>query len=97
MVAVSAFSGLVSSIWALAKAPAIAPMVSLERCMPSLRLLELKTDGAGFGALGAHAMAACFPGVLRHQLLQLKLGRVMIEVGASRPAKHPGKFRPRIG
>jgi len=40
MVAVCDFSGLVSSICALARAAAIAPMVSLERCMGRLRLLE---------------------------------------------------------
>ena len=42
MVATSDFSGLVSSPWALARAAAIAPMVSLERCMAGLRLQRSK-------------------------------------------------------
>ena len=46
MVAVSDFLGLANSIWALAKAPAIAPIVSLDRCMTDLRHLEIKADGA---------------------------------------------------
>ncbi len=33
MVAVSDFSGFVSSAWALASAPEMLPIVSLERCM----------------------------------------------------------------
>src|ERR1019366_10206062 len=97
MVAVSDFSGLAISIWALASAPAMAPIVSLQRCITGLYFMELKTDGAGFGAFGPHAMANGFPGVLRHQLLQLGLGRVMIEIGPPGPAKHPGEFRPGIG
>src|ERR1700730_18950741 len=97
MVAVSDFSGLVSSIWALASAPAMAPIVSLQCCITGLHGMEFQTDSAGFGAFSAHAMATCFPGVLRHQLLQLGLRRVMIEIGSSRAAKHSGTFRPRIG
>ena len=42
---------------ALARAAAIVPMVSLERCTAVLRLKEIKADGAGFRALGTDAVA----------------------------------------
>jgi hypothetical protein len=45
MVAVSYFSGLISSPWALASAAAMAPIDSLERCMACLRLKKIKADG----------------------------------------------------
>src|SRR5450631_3276735 len=64
-------------------------MVSLKRCMTGLRLMEIKADGAGFRALGAHAMTDGLFGVLRHQLLQFRLCRVVIEIGRAGPAKHP--------
>ena len=70
MVAVSDFSGFWSSICALASALAIAPMVSLQRCIGRLRMAEIKADGAGFGALGSNAVAARLFGIFRHQLLQ---------------------------
>ena len=50
----------------LGQRAAIAPMVSLERCMTGLRLMEIETDGAGLRALGPYAMANGFFGVLRH-------------------------------
>jgi hypothetical protein len=56
MVAVNNLSGLARSIWALASAPAIAPMVSLERCMGRLRRKQIKTDRGGLRAFGADAM-----------------------------------------
>jgi hypothetical protein len=49
MVAVSDFSGLVSSAWALASAAAIAPMVSLDRCMAAPVIIldeKIKADRA---------------------------------------------------
>jgi len=46
MAAVSDFSGLASSIWALASALAMAPIVSLQCCITGLHGMELKTDGA---------------------------------------------------
>src|SRR3954451_17344288 len=97
MVAVSDFSGLASSIWALARAPAIAPMVSLERGMAGLRLLEIKTNRPGFRAFGADSMANRFLGVLRHQLLELGLGGVMFGMGAAGLTKHGCEFGPGIG
>src|SRR5204863_9177880 len=74
IVAISDFSGLASSIWALARAPAIAPMVSLQRCMIGLHLHEVETDRTGFRALGTDATPDRLFGVVRHQLLQLGLG-----------------------
>src|SRR3954451_16754931 len=97
MVAVSDFSGLASSIWALARAPAIAPMVSLDRGMAGLRLLEIKTNGAGFRAFGPDSMANRFLGILRHQLLELGLRGLVFGVGAAGLTKHPGEFGPGIG
>src|SRR5689334_6316481 len=97
MVAVSDFSGLASSIWALASAPAMAPMVSLDRGMASLRILEIKTDGAGFRAFGPDSMAHCFLGVLRHELLQLNVSRVVFGMCAAGLTKHGCELRPGIG
>src|SRR3954447_5743251 len=97
MVAVSSFSGLASSIWALARAPAIAPMVSLERGMTGLRLLEIKTNRPGFRAFGPDSMPNRFLGVLRHQLLKLGLRGVVFGMGAAGLTKHAGKFGPGIG
>ena len=42
MVAVSAFSGSVSSPWAMASAAAMAPMVSLERCIGGLHVQQVE-------------------------------------------------------
>src|SRR3954451_4742556 len=88
IVALSDFSGLASSIWALASAPAIAPMVSLERCMGRLRLLQIKTDGAGFRTFGPDSVPNRFLGVLRHQLLELGFRRVVFGMGAAGLTKH---------
>jgi hypothetical protein len=48
--AIRDFSGLVSSAWALARAAAMAPIDSLERCIGYLHVHQIKTDGAGFRA-----------------------------------------------
>src|SRR5215212_2857786 len=98
MVAVSDFSGFCSSIWALASAPAMAPMVSLERGMTGLHhLLQIKADRAGFRALGPDAMPNRFPGVLRHQLLKLGFCGVVFGMGEAGLTKHAGEFGPGIG
>src|SRR5438128_2648964 len=96
MVAVSDFSGLASSIWALASAAAIAPMVSLEHGMTGFRLLEIKTNRAGFRAFGPDAMPNRFLGVLRYQLLELGLGGVVFGMGAAGLTKHGCEFGPGI-
>src|SRR3954453_22158009 len=97
MMAVSDFSGLASSIWALARAPAIAPMVSLERCMLGLRFMHIKTDGTRFGAFGANPMADRFLGILWDELLQLGLRRVVFGMCAAGLTKHGCEFGPGIG
>ena len=78
MVAIRDFSGLVSSPWALASAAAMAPMVSLERCIGGLHVHEVEADRARFGAFGAQAVSGRLLGVLRHQLLQIGLGALML-------------------
>src|ERR1035437_834415 len=83
MVAIRDFSGLLSSPWALASAAAMAPMVSLERCMVRLHLHHLKADRPRFGPFGAQAMAGRLLGILRDQLLQVSLGALMFLVGRS--------------
>jgi hypothetical protein len=49
MVAMSDFSGFVSSDWALASAPEMLPIASLERCMGGrLRAQDIKAHRACF-------------------------------------------------
>src|SRR2546429_648941 len=96
MVAVSDFSGLASSIWAFASAPAIAPIDSLERCMTNLRHLKIKADGPRFGSLASNAVPNSLLGVFRHQLLQLCLCSFVIQKSCAGLAKDTGKFRPGI-
>src|SRR5450631_2658335 len=97
MVAVNDFSGLVSSPWAFAKAVAMAPMVSLLRCIGQLRVHEVKADSPGFGALGAQAMPGGLLGVLRHQLLQVGLGAFVFLIGRAGAAVGGGELRPAVG
>src|SRR3954465_2067704 len=66
-VATSDFSGLVSSAWALAKAPAKAATDSLERGIGHLH--QVKVHRPGFGALGPDAVADRLLGLVRHQRL----------------------------
>jgi hypothetical protein len=63
----------------LASAAAMAPMVSLERCIGHLQ--EIETYGPGFGSFGPQPMSDRFPGILRDQLFQVGLGTLMILVG----------------
>src|SRR6185437_3447560 len=98
MVATRDFSGLVSSACALARAPAIVPMVSLQRCMAfSLQLDQVEIDGAGFRALGLNAMPDRLLSILRHQALELSLGLLVLKMSLPSAHKDPGKFRPSIG
>src|SRR3954466_14200126 len=71
-------------------------MVSLDRGITGLRLLEIKTNRAGFRAFGPDAMPNRFLGVLRHQLLQLGLGGVVFGMGAAGLTKHTCEFGPGI-
>jgi hypothetical protein len=47
--------------------------------MAILRIEELNGDGAGFRALGAHAMADCLLRVLRYEAFQFSLGALVFE------------------
>src|SRR6266540_863829 len=96
MVAVSDFSGLMSSAWALAKAEASAATDSLDRGMVRLRLQHIKAYGTRFGALGPHAMADRLLGILRHEGLELALRAFVVEKRTPGIAKERSELRPRI-
>src|ERR1019366_2172740 len=97
MVAVSDFSGLVSSAWALARAPAMVPIDSLDRCMGCLHAHDIEAHRSGFRPFGPNAVPDCLLGVFRHQALQLDLGVFVLEKSRPGPAKHAGKLGPGIG
>src|SRR5262245_42452975 len=82
MVAVSDFSGLMSSAWALAKAEASAATVSLDRGMGRLRLKHIKAHRTRFRALCSHAVPDGLPGILRHQGFEHTL-RPFVGIGIS--------------
>src|SRR5262249_39302212 len=82
MVAVSDFSGLTSSAWALAKAEASAATVSLDRGMGRLRLQHIKAHRPGFRAPGFHAVPDRLPGILRYQGFELAFRPFVVEKGA---------------
>src|SRR5262245_57069075 len=96
MVAVSDFSGLMSSAWALAKAEASAATDSLDRGMTSLDLKYIKADSSRARALGSHAMPDDLPGILRHQGFELAFRPLVVEKGAPGVAEEPGELGPRI-
>src|SRR5947209_20296828 len=81
MVAVSDFSGLMRSIWALASAAALAPMLSLARCIGCLHFQQIEAYRAGFRAFGAQPMADGLSGILPDELLQLGFGVFVLEEG----------------
>src|SRR5271157_1522637 len=97
MVAIRAFSGLVSSACALARAAAIAPMDSLDRCMAVLLGEKIETNRARLRALRPNAMAGRLLGVRGNESLELGLGAFMVEKGGARGAEEPGELRPRVG
>src|ERR1700759_5656201 len=97
MVATSDFSGLVSSTCALASAAAIAPIVSLERCMAGLHVQHVEAHRARFRALGPDPMSDPLLGVLGHQVLELGLGPLVLEKARSGGAEESGEFGPGIG
>src|SRR4051794_17801117 len=97
MIAVSDFSGFASSIWALARAAAMAPMVGLERCISHLLIEELKAHRTGLRTLGPQPASARLLGVLRHHLLQLGLGLFVREKGRPGPAKGDCELGPAVG
>ncbi len=72
-------------------------MEPLDCCMAILGIQELKGDGAGFGALGAHAMADGLLRVLRHEAFQFSLGALVFEKCRVCSSKRAGEFCPGIG
>src|SRR5262245_28566027 len=96
MVAVSDFSGLISSAWALARAEASAATVSLDRGMGGLRLQHIKAHRSRFRALGFHAVPDGLLSVLGHQGFELAFGPFVVEKGAPGVAEERGELRPEI-
>src|SRR5262252_7604332 len=96
MVAVSDFSGLMSSAWALAKAEASAATVSLDRGMGRLRLQHIKAHRPRFRALGFYAVPDRLPGILGHQGFELALGPFVVEKGTPGVSEERGELRPGI-
>src|SRR5215467_6404029 len=96
MVAVSDFSGLTSSAWALASAEARAATDSLDRGMGSVRLEHIKAYGARFRALPPHSMPDGLPGILGHQGLELASRPLMVGEGLSGVAEQRCEFCPGI-
>src|SRR4051794_25513450 len=66
----SDFAGLVSSSCAFARAAAMVPMFSLERCMTPLHREVVEADGAGFRPLRPNPMPERLLRVLRHEHLE---------------------------
>src|SRR5499427_10261421 len=94
MVAVSDFSGLISSACALAKAEASAATDSLDRGMGGLPLQHIKAHRPRSRALGPHPMADRLLGVLRHQGLELALRALVVEKGFPGAAEESSELRP---
>src|SRR5215469_556435 len=96
MMAVSDFSGLISSACALAKAEASAATVSLDRGMGRLHLQHIKADRPRFGAPGFYAVPNRLPGILGHQGFELAFRPFVVEKGASGGAEKRRELRPGI-
>src|SRR5262245_47964742 len=96
MVAVSDFSGLMSSAWALAKAEANAATDSLDRGMGRLALEHIKAHRPRFRALGPQAMPDGLLGILGHQGFELAFRSFVVEKGAPSIAKERGELGPGI-
>src|SRR5262245_18802410 len=96
MVAVSDFSGLMSSAWALAKAEASAATDSLDRGMDRLHLEHIKAHRSRFRALGFHDVPNSLPGILRHQGFEFAFGPFMVEKRTPGVAEEGSELCPRI-
>src|SRR6478672_10404326 len=96
MVAVSDFSGLINSPCALAKAAAMAPIDSLERCMAGIQAQHIEADRARFGTFRSEPVANRLLRIFWHEGLELGLCIFMFEVGVSRSTKYAGKLGPSI-
>src|SRR3954469_12125712 len=95
MVPVSDFSGFVSSTCAWARAAAIVPIDSLQRCMTALPD-EIEADRSRLRPLGSDAMAIGFLRVVRHEGFQLALCLLMLNEGRPRPAIHGRELGPGV-
>jgi hypothetical protein len=62
----------------------MAPRVSLERCIGRVQIQKIKADRPGFGAPGPQPVSDRLPGILRHQLFQVRLGALVLLVGPGR-------------
>src|ERR1700722_19128932 len=96
MVPIRDFSGLTSSICALARAAAKLAMHSLDRCMIILHFEEVEADGAGFRALGPDAVTDRLMGILGNKFFEFGLGLFVLGMGRLGARKNTGEFRPRI-
>src|SRR4051794_32144317 len=99
MVAVSDFSGLISSACALASAAASAATDSLDRGMTSLRTAsgrrpDFERHGARFRALAPYAMTEGLVSVFWHERLELRLGAFVVEKSRARIAEKRGELGP---
>ena len=81
---------------AVASAPAMVPIDSLERCMGCLLAQNIEADGSGLRPLGPDTMPHGLLGVFRHQPLELGLGALVLQKGRPGPAEHPGHLGPGI-
>src|SRR6516165_927962 len=98
IIAVSDFSGLMSSAWAFAKAEASAATVSLDRGMGRLLYLQhIKAHRPRFRALCSHAVPNGLPGILRHQGFELAFRPFVVEKCAPGVAEERGELGPGIG
>ena len=64
--------------------------------MAVLHLEKIKTDCAGFRALGAEAVADGLLGIFGHHSLQLCFGSLMLQKGLPGAPKETGKFSPGV-
>src|SRR5215831_9106411 len=96
IVAVSDFSGLMSSACSLARAEASAATVSLDRGMVRLDLQRVKAYSPRFRALGFHPMPDGLLSILWHQGFELAFGPFVVEKGLPGVTEERGEFRPGV-
>ena len=96
MVATSDFSGLTSSICALARAAASARSTHWRCCIVILDVQDIEADGARFRALGSDAMADGLLCIRRHEAPQFGLGGFMFVMCRAGSDENCGQFGPRI-
>src|SRR5215207_700161 len=97
MMAVRVLAGFTSSVCALASAEASWPMESLDEGMAVSVRDELEADRPRLRALGPQAMTKGFPGVLRHECLELAPGALMLRVCGLGPREDCGMLGPSVG